>query len=192
MTLEKYLGRTAVGQTEQLQRDENRHLEISVNRSAATIVKEEMVEYLIELSKSHAIQAGCVYLEVTEQDVLENSMKTSQSLNRLKQFGFRLAIDDFSMGNTSMYYLQENSFDCVKLDGGISIDVGENARVRGIVSSIVHLSRTLGFGVCAEYVETQEQYDWLKELGCTIYQGYLFSPAIPYEEFYRHLKSCRQ
>ena len=86
------------------------------------------------------------------------------------------------MGNTSIKYLQSNIFDIVKLDGGISRDIF-NERSREIIASISRLTEGLNIETVAEYVETEEQRKALEDVGCYIYQGYLYSPAIPLSKF---------
>lgn len=94
-----------------------------------------------------------------------------------------IAIDDFSMGSTSLKYLQKNQFDIVKLDGSIVKEMMTNDRSRDIISSIVYLAKSLNFKVLAEYVETDAQMKALEKLGCDYYQGYHFSKAVDVEEF---------
>lgn len=79
-------------------------------------------------------------------------------------------------------YLQNNNFYAVKLDGRLVQGMLENKRNQEIISSIVSLGRNLGFVVIAEYVETEEIRAGLEELGCNLYQGYLYSPAIPLDQ----------
>ena len=87
------------------------------------------------------------------------------------------------MGHTSIRYLQSNEFDMVKLDGSFVRGMNDNPRSCEIVTSIVSLSRALNFTVMGEYVETKEQQELLEKLGCTHYQGYLYSPAVPFDDF---------
>ena len=82
------------------------------------------------------------------------------------------------MGHTSLQYLQHNQFDLVKLDGNLVKSLLTNERTKEIISSIVYLSHSLDFKVLAEYVETEEQKNALEEVGCLLYQGYLYSPAV--------------
>lgn len=86
------------------------------------------------------------------------------------------------MGQTSLNYLRDNNFRFVKLDGSLVRQVTDNARCREIISSIVSLGSTLGFQVVAEWVENEAIRDHLLTLGCKVYQGYLYSPAIPLKE----------
>ena len=87
------------------------------------------------------------------------------------------------MGHSSLLYLQDNQFDYVKLDGSLVRELPDNGRACDIIDSIVDLGGRMHFAVVAEYVETQAQRDRLLELGCTLYQGYLYSPALPLKEW---------
>ena len=114
-----------------------------------------------------------------------NAMENSPVLTNIELYrrrGIELAIDDFSMGQTSLNYLRSNRFRYVKLDGGLVSQVLESARAREIICSIVALGQGLDFRVIAERVEIQAERDALLALGCTIYQGYLYSPAVQLEE----------
>ena len=104
-------------------------------------------------------------------------------MKKIRSFGYTFALDDFSMGHTSLQYLQHNRFDIVKLDGNLVKSMLGNERTREIISSIVYLSKSLDFMVLAEYVETADQRDALKDIGVLLYQGYLYSPAIDLDSF---------
>ena len=86
------------------------------------------------------------------------------------------------MGHTSLKYLQDNEFDMVKLDGALVRDL-TNPRSREIIVSIVSLAEALRFAGLAEYVETEDVRRRLENIGVTLYQGYLYSPALPFERF---------
>ncbi len=120
-----------------------------------------------------------VCIEVTEQIAISFNQATLEHFNWWKEAGFLLAIDDFSMGSTSIKYLQRNLFDQVKLDGAIVKDMLTNTRSEKIIASITSLSTELGFEVVAEYVENEDQKEMLVKLGCDFYQGWLYSPAVP-------------
>ena len=96
--------------------------------------------------------------------------------------GLTLAIDDFSMGQTSINYLKEDLFHEIKLDGSLVKGLFTHENCREIISSITRLARSLDLIVLAEYVETEEQKELLHEIGCDCYQGYLYSPAVCLDE----------
>lgn len=129
---------------------------------------------------------------MTEQDMLSNTDAVIQKLEHLKQVGHTLLIDDFGMGHTSIVYLQSNYFDVVKLDGSLVRNILKNSTDQKIVASVVELGEKLGVKVIAEYVETEEQRDKLKELGCFWYQGYLYSKPVALDEFIVWMKKCNE
>ena len=118
-------------------------------------------------------------MEVTEQATLSFDDKTIGVLNTLKGMGLLLAIDDFSMGHTSIHYLKDNLFDLIKLDGSLVRGMYDHENSREIITSITKLADNLGLMVIAEYVENEKQKETLHEYGCDRYQGYLFSAAVP-------------
>ncbi|MCR5356303.1 MAG: EAL domain-containing protein [Lachnospiraceae bacterium] len=160
--------------------DDNFH--ISINVTGITIQTDEFEEFLKNLHIIYPGKCRNVLIEITEQATLRVDEDFIARLSRIKELGYTFGIDDFSMGNTSIKYLQSNIFDIVKLDGGISRDVF-NARSREIIYSIARLTEGLNIETIAEYVETEEQRKALENAGCNIYQGYLYSPAIPLDKF---------
>ena len=104
-------------------------------------------------------------------------------LELFKGMGFRFAIDDFGMGHNSMRYLREFSVDVIKLDGSLTTEVLKDKSSRDIVASIAQLANNLGMKIIAEFVETKEQMEVLRQLGCHIYQGMYYSLALQAAEF---------
>lgn len=157
----------------------------SINATAVSLQDDGFVDFLVRSFPGARAGGARVCVEVTEQESISFNAEMSKRLAKLKANGFRLAIDDFSMGHTSLKYLQEGCFDEVKLDGAITKKVLTDANVRDIISSIVFLSQEMGVTVLAEYVETSAQRETLAKLGCYHYQGYLYSPPVPLEELLR-------
>ncbi|MCJ7856986.1 EAL domain-containing protein [Lachnospiraceae bacterium NSJ-143] len=160
---------------------------VSVNVTARQIDSLAFVDHVISLVNKHNIN-GCFCLEITEEDALERYENIESHLKLLKRSGVTAAIDDFSMGHTSLKYLQNNYFDFVKLDGSLVLQLAENQRCQDIVRSIVVLGNRLGFTVVAEYVENETIRELLLKTGCHMFQGYLFSPAIPSDKLLSLMK----
>lgn len=156
---------------------------LSINVTGATIKTQEFEDFLLKLKEQHPEKISQICVEITEQCALKLDDELMERLTRIHAMGYILAIDDFSMGSTSIKYLQTNVFDLVKLDGALSRDIMDNTRSRDIVESIAKLTDNLGIQILAEYVETKEQQKLLKSIGCQLYQGYLYSPALPIEKF---------
>lgn len=156
-------------------------LHVSVNIVADQLNDKDLTGRVIQLAQAHAV-CGNLTLEVTEETSLVNQPHITENIDRFSACGIDLAIDDFSMGQTSLSYLRDNRFRFVKLDGSLVCQVLENSRSREIISSITVLGSSLGFEVIAEFVENEAIRDALLALGCTVFQGYLYSPAIPVEQ----------
>jgi len=162
---------------------------ISINVTAISLQDDRFIDFLIDRFPDAMAGKARICVEVTEQEALPSDQRMTDRLARLKENGFHLAIDDFSMGHTSLTYLQEGCFDEVKLDGALTRKILTDANVRDIISSILFLSDAMGVTVIAEYVETEAQKDALAGLGCFNYQGYLYSPPVPVAEFETLMKN---
>lgn len=163
---------------------------ISVNVSGGVIQTKPYVKALEHHIKHHNFNEGEICLEITEQKAMLSKESAYVSLEDIRKMGYLLAIDDFSMGHTSLKYLMVHHFDIVKMDGALvrGLTSGAKERVTDLVRSIIDLSNQLGFDVVAEYVETQEQRDVLHCLGCDIYQGWYYAKALKKEDFIQLLK----
>lgn len=161
---------------------------ISVNITAKSLSWDGLENCISDNLKHYQVPPEKLWMEITEQDILSNSQNTLDRLSRLKAMGHSLLIDDFGMGHTSLIYLQSGHFDVVKLDGSLTKSILTNETNQKIVSSIVDLSKELDIHVIAEFVETDKEMNKLHEMGCDWYQGYLFSPAVPLDDFIAYLK----
>lgn len=173
----------ACGYLEDMQQRFTQPIRLAVNITAGQLNNPHFVEQVRDILQAHHIPPGLLGLELTEQTALSASKLVSDRLLELRHLGVHLIMDDFGMGHSTLVYLQDNQFDEVKLDGSLVRSLPENQRSADIVSSIVYLSRSMSFRIVAEYVETAQQRAALEALGCQYYQGYLFSPAVPYEAF---------
>lgn len=182
--LERYLFEEAAYDYQFITGLTDKSYKISVNVTISTILEPGFIAFLENLKKEFNIKDNEMCIEITEQMAIKSDSEFEKALNQVKHLGFMIAIDDFSMGSTSIKYLQKNQFDIVKLDGSIVKEMMTNERSREIISSIVYLAKSLNFKVLAEYVETEEQMQALKEIGCDYYQGYHFSKAVTSQEFF--------
>ncbi|MBT5403217.1 MAG: EAL domain-containing protein, partial [Crocinitomicaceae bacterium] len=122
-------------------------------------------------------------LEITESITIENFKKTIEALENLKKLGVVIAIDDFGTGYSSLSYLQQFPIDKVKIDRSFIKNITENKDSVSIVKAIIALAHSLNLTVISEGVETQAQYDLLRNMNCDEAQGFYFGPAISAEEF---------
>ncbi len=186
--LEEYIIDEAAGVLSRLEPLTPKEFKVSVNITNESLAWEDLENHIAEAVEKYKIPSKYLCLEITEQDALSSSVDVTDKIRNLKARGHRFLIDDFGMGHTSLMYLQTNYFDVVKLDGALTRDVLTNERNSDIIASIVYLGKSLHFKVIAEYVETEEQRDKLKELGCDAFQGYLYSKPLELDELIGWLK----
>ncbi|MCR5295052.1 MAG: EAL domain-containing protein [Lachnospiraceae bacterium] len=153
-------------------------IKISFNITGTTVVNPRFLQYCVQMDGEYGFRGKNLCLEVTEQAALSFDDGTVMALRQLHDMGLMLAVDDFSMGQTSIHYLKDNLFDVIKLDGSLVRGLFSHQNNKEIIASIVGLANTLGLSILAEFVENEEQRDTLHELGCDRYQGYLYSPAV--------------
>ena len=120
-------------------------------------------------------------LEIIESTLMEGSEERIGILNVLHEAGFCIEMDDFGSGYSSLNLLREMPVDVLKID--MVFLRQENARASAIVRQMIALTRELGITSLTEGVETQQQYEYLMEMGCQLYQGYLFAKPMPLEDF---------
>jgi predicted signal transduction protein with EAL and GGDEF domain len=154
-------------------------LTLSVNVSPIELAQESFVPNLAEILAETEMPANKLELEVTERVLFQDRAEFRDRLFRLKDLGVSLALDDFGTGFSSLNYLVRFPFDCIKIDRSFVSGVPHVAASASIVSAIISLARSLEIEVVAEGVETEEQADFLRELGCRIAQGYWFARPMP-------------
>ncbi len=179
--LETYIIEKSVRDSESFRQCFGEDFKLSVNVTVTTLYDKRFIGFVEEIAERYHLKTGNVCIEITEETELVTTEETGELIKKIRSFGYTFALDDFSMGHTSLQYLQHNQFDLVKLDGNLVRSVLTNVRTKEIINSIVYLSKSLDFKVLAEFVETTEQKDALEQIGCLLYQGYLFSPAIDRE-----------
>ena len=176
--LETYIIERSIRDSEDLRKKFGDDFKLSVNITVTTLFDERIVPFLQKMAETYKLKSGNICIEITEETELVTTEATGELMKKIRRFGYTFALDDFSMGHTSLQYLQHNQFDIVKLDGNLVKSLLTNDRTKEIINSIVYLSKSLDFKVLAEYVETEEQRVALEAIGCCLYQGYLYSPAV--------------
>ncbi|QWG14486.1 EAL domain-containing protein [Bradyrhizobium sediminis] len=153
---------------------------VAVNISAAQFKGESDLDRIVANSLARfGVAPSALELELTESVLMETTQKHKGSLERLRQLGVRLAIDDFGTGYSSMSYLRRFPFDRIKIDKSFIDDVATQNESIKIVRAIVTLAEGLGMSTIAEGVESADQVDKLRELGCDQIQGFFFSNPRP-------------
>jgi diguanylate cyclase (GGDEF)-like protein/PAS domain S-box-containing protein len=152
---------------------------IEVNLSARQIDDPRIVETVEEVLARTGLPPELLTLEITESALMEDAASALKVLRALKQLGVLLAIDDFGTGYSSLGYLQRFPLDILKIDRLFVEALGSDSEGEQIVSAVINLAHALGLEVIAEGVETLEQLEILRALGCDLAQGFLFSRPQP-------------
>ena len=159
-------------------------IQISVNTSPLEIDRAGCwVDDWIAASKEYQLPAKTILIEVTENTLMDPDSSIQRQLKRLSAIDIDIAIDDFGVGYSSLAYLQRLDIDILKIDRSFINDLESNDNSIALVKAIITMAHNLDVMVVAEGVETQKQYDLLKQLACDYIQGYIFSKAVSKKEF---------
>jgi len=153
-------------------------LKVAINVSAAHIRSGDLIPTLRDLLEQTGSSARNFELEITESVLLADEAETYETLNAIRRLGFGIALDDFGTGYSSLSYLRRFPVDKIKIDQSFVSHLGRRPESSAIVKAIVDMAEALDLKVIAEGVETKAQADRLRQVGCLLYQGYLFSKAV--------------
>jgi diguanylate cyclase (GGDEF)-like protein len=169
-------------------REETAHLKVAVNISALQFRQPSFVEQVLATLSRTGAKPENLRLELTESMLVENIEDVIAKMNELQSHGLRFSLDDFGTGYSSLSYLKRLPLDRLKIDRSFVHDMLVDATSGAIAQTILSLGRAMGVAVIAEGVETEEQRDYLAGHGCYSFQGFLFSPPLPLEQFEAFLR----
>ncbi len=148
---------------------------VSVNVSPMQLLDDNFVPRVLRMIDEAHVSANRVSLEITESVLIVGLEETVAKLNRIRQSGIKISLDDFGKGYSSLLYLKELPIDCVKIDKAFVDDILSEEKTKVLARNIVTIAHQLGFTVVAEGVETGDQLEYLKDCECDSIQGYFFS-----------------
>ncbi len=157
------------------------HLPVAVNLSARNLLETNFDEFLEDILASHLIEPDRLELEVTESALIEDPVRSHQMLHKIAGLGVTLAVDDFGTGYTSMSQLEQMPLSTLKIDRSFTQRLADDPAGATLVKAMVDLAHEFGLEVVAEGVEDVEVTDRLRELGCDIGQGFLWSRPVTSE-----------
>ncbi|HCX80005.1 MAG: diguanylate cyclase [Curvibacter sp. RIFCSPHIGHO2_12_FULL_63_18] len=182
ITIGSWVMQEAVRQAAVWQRG-GRPLVVSVNVSALQFQQPDFVERVAACIADAELNPALLELELTESILVQDANEALARLHALAGLGVSLAIDDFGTGYSSLAYLKKFPISKLKIDRTFVMGLPEDESDRAIVGATVAMARALKLSVVAEGVETQAQCDYLRELQCASFQGFLCSPGLPAAEF---------
>ncbi len=156
---------------------------VSVNISPRQFRQADFVDNVIHILKETGARPEKLMIELTEGIVIENIQDTIDKMKALKQLGIRIAIDDFGTGYSSLAYLKQLPLDQLKINDKFVRDIETDPSDAVIVDTIISMARHLGLSVVAEGVETANQFAFLEDKGCNLFQGFHFSRPLNSEQF---------
>lgn len=189
--LDRYVWKEAAEQMRRWKEQFGIVLPISVNVSRIDMYAADFVPYLRQLMQDNDLRPEDYFLEITESAYTENSDQLIQTVLELREFGFRIEMDDFGSGYSSLNMLAEMPIDVLKLDMRFIRNLHNSDRNARMVELMLDIAHRLEVIAVAEGVETQEQMEDLKRMGCQRIQGYLFSGPVPPEVFEDFIKGVR-
>ncbi|MFN3985197.1 MAG: putative bifunctional diguanylate cyclase/phosphodiesterase [Rhodocyclaceae bacterium] len=170
---------------------------LSINLSPRQFLRDTVSRDLFAACADTGLSPEQICLEVTESVLLHPETSAVRTLNDLHASGFKIALDDFGTGYSSLAYLQLLDIDCLKIDKSFIANLDLALTARGarngaaIVSAMIALAHRLGYDVVAEGVESADQSEWLRTLGCDYCQGYYYAPPLAAAEFARQILSAQ-
>lgn len=162
-----------------------KNIPISVNQSRLHVYDSLYINKLIKTFDKYSIDKDSIVFEITESAFTENSQDMIDLIHRMVQLGYKVSMDDFGCGYSSLNMLNVLPICELKLDKSFLDD--ESTRSRYIIKTIVGLSHGLGISIVCEGVETFEQVKFLQQIGCDVAQGYYYARPMPLEEFEKML-----
>ena len=156
---------------------------VGVNLSERQFRDASLASTIADALRRYELKAGRLELELTESSLMEDLAHTRKTFDALSDLGVNVAIDDFGAGASSLGDLKSLTFSKLKIDRAFVTDVAERHDSQAICAALIELGRRLDIAVLAEGVETREEVDALRVLGCSLFQGFFFSRPLPADKF---------
>jgi EAL domain-containing protein (putative c-di-GMP-specific phosphodiesterase class I) len=164
---------------------------IAINVSSVQFTQSDICRIVEECTEEHLIDPSELEIEITERLIVEHSDSNLRTLQALREMGCKIAIDDFGTGYSSLSYMKKMAIDTIKIDKSFIGELPDNHHDAEVTRAIVVLSKSLGYEVVAEGVETKEQETFLRALGCDSAQGYLYAKPMREEDLVEFIRNRR-
>jgi EAL domain-containing protein (putative c-di-GMP-specific phosphodiesterase class I) len=181
--IDRYIWKRACKVLRKWQKKGNKDWYISVNISPRDFECMDVYHILTDLVKQYKIEPRSLRVEITEGSIMKNLQNRLKLIGQLRQEGFCVEMDDFGSGYSSLSMLKDIMIDAVKLDMNFLGSASDEERKKEILESIVEMVKKLKMTIIAEGVETKEQLNYLKKIGCDLFQGFYFAKPMKVESF---------
>jgi diguanylate cyclase (GGDEF)-like protein/PAS domain S-box-containing protein len=168
------------------------HIKVAVNLSPIQLTNKGFVDLVVRALARSGLPASRLEFEITETVLMQNTATTLATLHQLRALGIHFSMDDFGTGYSSLSYLRSFPFDKIKIDRSFVKDISDQDSSLAIIRGVTSLAHSLNMSTTVEGVETEEQLDHVRPLGCAEIQGYLLSPPKSLEEISRQFLPRRK
>jgi EAL domain-containing protein (putative c-di-GMP-specific phosphodiesterase class I) len=168
------------------------HIKIAVNVSPAQFRNQALGLTVIGALAASGLPARRLELEITETAIIHDEEATLGKIAQLREMGVQISLDDFGTGYSSLSYLQRIPFDKIKIDQSFIENVADNDVSLAIVQAVITVAKARNVITVAEGVETEQQRELLRMLGCSEMQGYLFSRPVPVQDLFQFFPTLAQ
>jgi len=162
---------------------------ISINLSSETFESSDFEKWLVRESSNYNINPKLIQLELTERMILRDINKTIDKFKGIRSKGFKILIDDFGVGYSSLSYLVKLPIDYIKIDRSFIMNLKNGKESKTIVLTLVNMAKELDFDIIAEGIENQEELNYLLEINCSCGQGFYLDRPLSVEYMEKKLKS---
>ena len=160
---------------------------VSLNFSRLDFELMDAATELDSLVAKYRIPKDLIHVEVTESALTDNFTRLNEAMNRIKEMGYSLWLDDFGSGYSSLNVLKDYSFDVVKIDMRFLSNLENNEKARTLIDCIIQMANRIHMLTLTEGVETEKQAEFLNQIGCGRLQGYLFGKPVPKASLYERI-----
>jgi diguanylate cyclase (GGDEF)-like protein/PAS domain S-box-containing protein len=155
------------------------NMSVAFNLAARQFQQDDIFEEITTIVRENNGEPSWLEIEVTEGGLMTDMDRAARIIKQFRDLGFSIAIDDFGTGYSSLNYIKKFDLTTLKIDRSFVKDLRTSGQDRYIVTAIVNLARTMDLKVVAEGVETQEQLEFMRKVGCDEIQGFFYSPPVP-------------
>lgn len=181
--LDAYIREEVCRNMMELRRRGLRNIPVSVNVSRLEFYDPNLCRSIIDLTERYRLEPQMMRLEITESAYTDNPQQLLAAMKELQNYGFQVLMDDFGSGYSSLNMLKDTPVDILKMDMKFLEDQGISGRGPEILASLVRMAKKLGMRTIAEGIETKEQGDFLRSVGCEYGQGYYYARPMPADSF---------
>lgn len=161
---------------------------ISLNASKLFLKQENLIEFIKDELEKHNVESKYIKMEVAEDEIIDDFEYTIALLDKLRDIGIEIYLDDFGVGYSSFSHIKKLPIDVIKLDRSLIIDIESNIKSQEIVKTLINMAHNMNVGIICEGIEENEQVNILRNFNCDNIQGYYFGKPVPKVHYIDEMK----